>query len=255
VKHHLRTCIVAAMAAVVPFAGNVRVYANGIDLAVYTGRFNNLDQNAGSYTVWNVSYGDLPTPPYDSRYAPVEFNFFIPELTSYTWSSAGVPPWPAGDGGTQETCSSNPRECTGQSRTLFGPQFSQWYFVDVYYPGVQSFEFHFADPPAAGTLTPGRFSLIETNYLADNTLVGSPEGFSLTVNPDGTIQDVSVTDMSLSGTGIGGSSATPEPVTCVLLAFGFVAIAALVAARTRACRVETRLDACPRISKSAGRTY
>lgn len=98
--------------------------------------------------------------------------------------------------------------------------------MDIYYPGVQSFEFHFTDPPSTGALAPARFSLIETNYLLDGTLVGNSQGFSLTVNPDGTIQDVVVSNMTLTGPGVGGSpgSEVPESPTWLLVAVGLAAM-------------------------------
>jgi hypothetical protein len=75
--------------------------ANGIDLAVYTGRFNNLDQNLGSYMRWDVAYGDVPTSFPLTQYAPVELDFRVPELTSYFWYTGSPLPWPARDIGTR----------------------------------------------------------------------------------------------------------------------------------------------------------
>jgi hypothetical protein len=202
--------------------------ANGIDLAVYTGRFNNLDQNLGSYMRWDVAYGDVPTSFPLTQYAPVELDFRVPELTSYFWYTGAPLPWPARDIGTR--CGSYsfdpPTVCDGLAQAGFGPVYSQWIFVDIYYPGVQSFEFHFTDPAAPGALAPARFSLVETNYLLDGTLVGNSQGFSLTVNSDGTIQDVVVSNMTLTGPGVGGGpgSEVPEPPTWLLVAIGLAAM-------------------------------
>jgi len=102
-----------------------------------------------------------------------------------------------------------------------------WYFIDVYYPGTQSFNFHFTDPPGSGTLAPMPFSLVEQNYLAGGTPVGSPQGFSLTINPDGTIQDVNVTGMALTGPGVGTVTGVPEPALGVLITTLLAAMAGM----------------------------
>jgi hypothetical protein len=202
--------------------------ANGIDLAVYTGRFNNLDQNIGSYMRWDVAYGDVPTSFPFTQYAPIELDFRVPELTSYFWYTGAPLPWPARDIGTRCAGGASfnpPSDCDGLAQAGFGPVYSQWIFVDIYYPGVQSFEFHFTDPPATGGLAAARFSLIETNYLLDGTLVGDSQGFSLTINPDGTIQDVVVSNMTLTGPGVGpGPGSVPEPLSVLLLALGLILV-------------------------------
>jgi len=218
--------------------------ANGIDLAVYTGRFNNLDQNLGSYMRWDVAYGDVPTSFPLTQYAPIELDFRVPEQTSYFWYTGAPLPWPARDIGTR--CASYsfdpPTDCDGLAQAGFGPVYSQWIFVDIYYPGVQSFEFHFTDPPAPDALAPARFSLIETNYLQDGTLVGNSQGFSLTINPDGTIQDVVVSNMALTGPGVGGGpgAEVPEPPAWLLVAIGMATIIAIY--RRTLDRVRPRTD-------------
>jgi len=71
------------------------------------------------------------------------------------------------------------------------------------------------------------FSLVEQNYLAGGTPVGSPQGFSLTINPDGTIQEVNVTGMALAGPGVGTVTGVPEPALGVLMAIGLAAMAGM----------------------------
>ena len=68
------------------------------------------------------------------------------------------------------------------------------------------------------------FSLVETDHVAGGALVGSPQGFSLTINPDGTIQDVNVTGMLLTGPGIGPGTTVPEPATWAMIILGFAGL-------------------------------
>jgi hypothetical protein len=199
---------------------------NGIDRAIYTGRFNNLDQNAGSYMEWTITFGDLAAP-LGTQYAPIEFSFVIPELISFTWTASGDISHPANLAGTIESCGDPGCDGSVHSDNHYDNPFgisSQWYFVDVYYPGVHSFDFHFTDPPAGGTLVPMAFRLVENNFLRNGTPVGLPEGFSLIVDPDGAIRDVSVTGMTLSGSSADG---VPEPTSCFLVALGLLGITAI----------------------------
>jgi len=64
--------------------------------------------------------------------------------------------------------------------------------------------------------------LVEHNFSADPTPVGSAQSFSLTINPDATIQDVSVTGITLSGPGVNG---VPEPGLGILVAIGLGGLA------------------------------
>jgi hypothetical protein len=231
---HLRWSLAVSISLVL----RAPAYGNGIDLASYTGSFTNLDQNAGSYMRWLVTFGD-PAAPLGTEYAPIEFSFVVPEFTSYTWGAGGAVPAAANLFGTTEACVASPvaPECYGVVRSAnhsylpdepqFGV-FSQWYFVDVYYPGVQTFNFHFTDPPASLALLPSPFSLVSTNYLADGTPVGSPAEFSLTIDPDGTIHDVTATNFALSGPGDGQKEPVPEPTTFQLFAVGLTNLAMAV---------------------------
>ena len=204
--------------------------ANGVDLATYTGVFSNLDQNLGSYMLWTVTFGDPNA--LGAVYAPIEFTFYVPEFMSYGFSTSGLG---VTDASTYSFGCELPL-CTGyfwvgnHHDLVGGDSFGSagvWYFVDVYYPGTQSFNFHFTDPPGSGTLAPMPFSLVEQNYLAGGTPVGSPQGFSLTINPDGTIQDVNVTGMLLDGLSIGSVTDVPEPASFVLTVIGMVFLPAV----------------------------
>lgn len=65
-----------------------------------------------------------------------------------------------------------------------------------------------------------------TPARADGTPVGTPESFSLTINPDATVQDVNVTGMTLVGPGVGGVPSVTEPSQWPLLAIGLAALMA-----------------------------
>jgi hypothetical protein len=229
VKKTGRCGLGVTFAVLLQLAWGIPAYANGKDLAVYQGIFNNLDQNLGSYMFWTMTFGDASLPA-NTQYAPFGFDFTVPPLRSQSWA---VQDNGAGIVTDQQFCNPNPFNCFGPIDSAnfnvfdtppgFGV-FSKWFFVDRYYPGVQNFEFHFTDPPGGNGLAPAPFKLVEQNFLANNTPFGSPEEFSLTVNPDGSIHDVSATGMTLSQE---GSAQTPEPrMAPVLGAAAFLLLAA-----------------------------
>ena len=222
----------AIFAVLIQFAWSTAAYANGKDIAVFQGIFNDLDQNLGSYMFWTVTFGD-PTLPANTHYAPFGFDFTVPPLQSQSWAVQDN-----GAGIVQDTqvCTLSPvMNCFGAIDSAnfnvfdtppgFGV-FSKWFFVDRYYPGVQNFEFHFTDPAAGNGLAQTPFKLIEQNFLADNAPFGNPEEFSLIVNSDGTIHDLSVTGMTLTQE---GSPQIPEPRTAPVL--GAAALLLLAARR------------------------
>ena len=224
-----RVCFAAAI--VVLLVCNVPAHANGVDLGVYTGIFNNLDQNFGSYMLWTVTFGDPNA--LGAIYAPVEFTSYVagnsyalsggPGVGSITDASI------YGSGCEVPVCTAS-IWVGNHSDLIGGDSFGRagvWYFVDVYYGGAQSFNFHFTDPPGSGMLAPMPFSLIEQDYLAGGTPIRSSQGFSLTINPDGTIQDVNVTGMLLNGPGIGSVTDVPEPASFVLTIIGMVFLPAV----------------------------
>jgi hypothetical protein len=198
-----------------------------MDLAVYQGTFNNLDQNFGSYMSWQITFGD-PSAPYNTSYAPFGFDFDVAALQSFGWTTSYLG---LDDVRFERDCSlSSPIYCEGSvdsanyyifaSPTPSSGIGSQWYFTDEYYPGNQSFTFHFTDPPGGPALLPTPFSLVETNFRRDGTVAGD-QGFSLVVNPDGTIADVrAFGDITLAGPGIDGESEAPEPATSLFLGVG-----------------------------------
>lgn len=213
--------LLGVLAASHAFAGNV-------ELGSYTGTFTNLDPNAGSYMFWTVEYGDPNVTT--AIYYPINMMFNIDPLESVTWSATGA--------GTSDpvsffqSCGGSPSYCDGSVRSgdyyIFqkpAPQFgyySKWYFVDVYYPGSQSFTFNFTDPPAGPAPASVPISLVSRNYLANGTQVGPTSGFSLILDPGGNFHDVVVNNMTLSGPGI--ASSTPEPGTVVPALFGLATL-------------------------------
>jgi hypothetical protein len=170
---------------------------------------------------WDMKFGG-PAYPTNIHYAPIELNFFVTDSIVWSYglpsSSSGYAQANLGLYGDRiyaaNYCAAETTCSDGSSNVGVG---SEWYFVDVYYPGVHSFDFHFTDPPGSGQLAPMQFSLVEQNFLADNTPVGSAEGFSLIIDPDGSIHDVRMNGMGLTGPGIPGA---PEPASVVLVAVG-----------------------------------
>jgi hypothetical protein len=176
--------------------------AFGNDLAVYQAKFTNLDPNTGSYLQWVMSFGDPNGVGVD--YYPVQVGYDVNQ--TFSWDAAGVVPEPASVRYIR-FCSflSGTTLCSGSVKAgnfnLFSDPtqnppvvatYSQWIFIDIYYPGEQTFDFHFADPPGGSVPVPVNFTAI--NGSADNTIVGGPYTFSLILDPKGTSEILSASD-------------------------------------------------------------
>jgi hypothetical protein len=198
--------------------------AFGTDLGVYNVKFTNLDQNAGSYLQWVMSFGDPNGVGVD--YYPVQVGYDVNQ--TFSWAVAGVPPEPASVHYFQSCVQPNGVSlCSGWVKAgnfdLFSDPtqtppvaatYSQWIFIDIYYPGEQSFDFHFTDSPSGSVPVPVSFTAI--NGRADNTVVGGPYTFSLILGPNGTTRIVSVSD-NFSFTPEVGTPTVPELTTLWLL--------------------------------------
>jgi hypothetical protein len=220
-------------------ASTLPAKANGVDIGTYTGTFTNLDQNFGSYMLWTATFGDPNA--LGAIYAPVEFTTFVSNSFATSGGTGGGSITDAtiyGDACSIPACTAHIL-IGNHSDLIGGDSFGRagvWFFNDVYFGGTQTFTFHFTDPPGSGTLAPMPFSLVETNHLAGGALVGSPQGFSLTINPDGTIQDVNVTGMLLTGPGVGPVTSVPEPPTWAMMLLGFAGLGYVGWRQTAKCK-------------------
>lgn len=104
------------------------------------------------------------------------------------------------------------------------------YFTEVYYPGETNYTFHFLDPP--GGQRPLPLTIEGTNRLADGTALPATYMFSLLLNPNGTLNILSVSD-NMTLTHLSGPLPVPEASTTVSLLTGIGVLALLRQRRKR----------------------
>ena len=150
---------------------------------------------------------------------------------TFSWDAAGLVPEPASVRYIRSCSFPNGTSlCSGSVKAanfnLFSDPtesppvaatYSQWIYIDIYYPEEHSFDFHFAEPPGGSVPVPVNFTAIDDR--ADNTVVGGPYTFSLILDPKGTSEIVSASD-NFSLTRQAAAPTVPESATLWLLLNG-----------------------------------